>query len=101
MPADTHPAASFTVADLARRWRIGQAKVRALIQRGELAALNLSATRCGRAQYRITPEAVDQFERRRSAAKPAKTKRTRQRRAAKCWEDFYPDDKPQQAKRPG
>jgi len=101
VPADTHPTAGFTVADLARRWRIGQAKVRALIQRGELDALNLAATRCGRAQYRITPEAVDQFERRRSVAKPAKTKRTRQRRAEKCWEDFYPDQEATKVKRPG
>jgi hypothetical protein len=64
--------AGYSVASLCRRWRIGPDKVRAFIRRGELIAINLATRLCGKPQWRVTAESVEQFERRRSSAPPPK-----------------------------
>jgi hypothetical protein len=92
MPTDTLPAAGFTVADLCRRWRVGEDKVRALIRRGELAALDLRSHRAGRPQYRVTHEAVIAFEQRRSTVPPPKPKQNKRQQPARSWNDFFPDE---------
>jgi hypothetical protein len=66
MRADTSAAAGYTVADLARRWRIGADKIRDFLRRGELVGVNVAVALSGRPQWRITPEAVAAFEKRRS-----------------------------------
>jgi hypothetical protein len=78
----------LTVADVARRYRVGEDKVRAWIRRGELAAVNTAASLCGRPQLRVTPEALAAFERGRSAAPPPALPRRRKRTGQV---DFYPD----------
>jgi hypothetical protein len=88
MPPDTPPAAGLTVRDVARRYRVGEDKVRAWITRGELAAINTAAALCGRPRYVILPDALAAFERRRSAAPPPKPTRRRKRSVAV---DYYPD----------
>jgi hypothetical protein len=80
---------THTVASVARLYRISEDKVRNLIRKGELAAVNVAATLCGRPQLRITPQALAEFERRRSAAtipppKPARRRKQRQ------IVDYYP-----------
>jgi hypothetical protein len=78
----------FTVADLARRYRVGEDKVRSWIKAGELAAINTSATMCGKPRFVVTPDALFAFEQRRSVSPPKKQQR-RKRKAEIV--DFYPD----------
>ncbi len=86
MPADL--AAGFTVADLARRYRVGEDKVRLWIKRGELIALNTSMTECARPRFVVTADALEQFEQRRRVG-PAHKKPKRQRKSDLI--DYYPD----------
>jgi excisionase family DNA binding protein len=60
MPADTTrapntPAAGMTVREVARRYRVGEDKVRGWIQRGEMRAVNTAATLCGRPRWVVLP----------------------------------------------
>jgi hypothetical protein len=79
--------AGFSVAGLARRWKVGEDKVRGWIARGELAAVNVASTLAGRPRWRIMPDAVTQFEKRRGSAPPPKPQRRRRRQETV---DFYP-----------
>ena len=85
--ADT-PMPGYTVRDLARRWRVGEDKIRALLRRGELVGVNVATNLSGKPRWRITAESVERFERRRSSAPPPKPP-PRRRRSAQV--DFYPD----------
>jgi hypothetical protein len=78
---------SYTVAELAARWRVGEDKIRSWIRKGELTAVNLASAACRRPLLRVTPEAVADFERRRSTTPPPAP--PRRRRAAQV--DYYPD----------
>jgi hypothetical protein len=71
--------AGYSVADLCRRWKIGEDKVRAFLRKGELVAVNVATNLSGRPRWRITPESVEQFERRRSSAPPPRPVRRRKR----------------------
>jgi hypothetical protein len=75
------------VADLCRRWKVGPDKIRRFLHRGELIGVNVATTLAGKPQWRITPQSVEEFERRRSSAPPPKPTRRRQRRELV---DFYP-----------
>ncbi len=87
--SDTTPAAhGLTTADVAKRYRVGQDRVRAWIAAGELRALNTADARCGRPRYVVTPEALAEFERRRAAGPPPKAPRRCRQSAAR---DYYPD----------
>lgn len=79
----------YSVADLCVRWRIGADKVRAFLRKGELIAVNVAGSLASKPQWRITPESVELFERRRSSAPVPKVPRRRRRR---CEIDFYPDE---------
>jgi hypothetical protein len=78
----------YTTADVARRYRVGEDKVRGWMKHGELAALNTNSTKCARPRFVITADALAEFERRRSVAPAAKPRR-RSRRADVV--DYYPD----------
>jgi hypothetical protein len=78
----------FSVADLCRRWRVGEGKVHGFLHRGELIGVNVATNLSGRPQWRITLESVETFERRRSSAPAPKPARRRRRREVI---DFYPD----------
>lgn len=64
--ADAAIAAGFTVPDVARRYRVGQSKVRSWIDRGELRAINVATALCGRPRWVIPVEALSEFEERRA-----------------------------------
>src|SRR5438045_2438684 len=81
------PTAGFTVREVARRYRVGEDKVRAWIRRGELRAINTAATACARPRFVVPPEALGEFEQRRAGALPRKPSRRRTRRFAV---DYYP-----------
>jgi hypothetical protein len=77
------------VRETARYLRVGEAKVRHWIRRGDLRAINTSTALCGRPRWIISQEALAQFERARSGGpaenKPRKRKRT-------MLVDYYPDE---------
>jgi hypothetical protein len=81
-------AFGFTVADLCSRWRIGAAKVRGFLRRGELVGINLATNVSAKPQWRITRESVEAFEQRRTSAPPPKLPRRRKPQIV----DYYPDE---------
>jgi transposase len=84
----TAPPRGLTVSEVARRYRVGEDRVRGWIKRGEMAAINTADARRGRPRYVVTPEALERFESGRSAAAPPKVP-MRKRRTVQV--DFYPD----------
>jgi hypothetical protein len=88
VPDTVHAPAGLTVADVARRYRVGPDKVRAWIDRGELKAVNTAVALCGRPRWVIPPEALATFELRRAGGPAPKPQRRRRRQEAI---DFYPD----------
>jgi hypothetical protein len=78
----------YSVADLCRRWKVGADKIRAFLGRGELIGVNLATHLSARPQWRITPESVERFERRRSSAPPPKPS---QKRRQPSEIDYFPD----------
>ena len=78
----------YTTGDIARRHRVGEEKVRGWIKSGQLAAINTSDSSCARPRYVVTPDALHEFERKRSASPPPKPPRRRRR---PVMTDFYPD----------
>jgi hypothetical protein len=83
------PHTGFTVSDVARRYRVGEDKVRGWIVRGELKAVNTSFNLCGKPRWVIPPEALVEFERKRAGGPPPKLPHKRRRRPQGI--DFYPD----------
>jgi hypothetical protein len=81
-------AAGLTVREFARRYRVGEDKVRNWISRGELKAGNTAAALCGRPRWVIPVEALAEFERRRSSTPPQKPTRRRPRQGRAI--DYYP-----------
>lgn len=81
-------ARGLTTADLARRYRVGEDRVRAWIKSGLLRAINTAATTCGKPRYVVVPESLAEFEKVRAAADPPKPQRKRRRSE---MVDFYPD----------
>ena len=69
----------LTPPKYAERLGIKPEKVLGWIARGELRAINVAGRVGGRPRWRISVEAIADFERRRSAVKPAKTRRRRKR----------------------
>jgi hypothetical protein len=90
MEPETLPATArgLTPREAVRLLRISPDRVRAMIVAGELSALDLAATRCGRPRYVILPQQLQEFVRRRSAT-PAPKPPRRKRQAAAI--DYYPD----------
>ena len=87
-PQSDAPLKGYSVADLCHRWKIGGDKVRSFLRRGELVGVNLAGSLSAKPQWRITPEEVERFEKRRSSAPLPKTTRRRRQREAT---DFFPD----------
>jgi len=81
------PKAGLTVREVARRYRVGEDKVRGWIRRGELADINTAATLCGKPRWVISAEALAEFERRRAGGPPPKPPCRRRRQQAI---DYYP-----------
>ena len=48
-PAADTPVTGFTVADLARRWRVSEDKIRTFLHRGEFVSVNLAVQLGGQA----------------------------------------------------
>lgn len=78
----------LTTADVARRYRVGEDRVRAWIKSGALRAINTSGAACAKPRFVILPEALAEFERTRAAAQPATLKRPKRR---PVQTDYFPD----------
>lgn len=87
MPSDI-TVCGYTVADLARRYRVSPDRVRAWIASGVLRAINRRDIRSARPSWVIPPEALADFEKARSATPPPKPTR---RRKKTNQVDYYPD----------
>jgi hypothetical protein len=90
-PAEQAPSTierGWTPNELARLLRVSPDRIRAWIQSGELGALDLATTRCGRPRYVILPHHLAEFEARRCAATPPRPARRRRRRQRI---DYFPD----------
>jgi hypothetical protein len=73
---------------MARRYRVGEDKVRGWIARGELRAINTAAALCGRPRWVVPVDALAEFERRRAGGPPPDPPHRRRRRTVV---DYYPD----------
>jgi hypothetical protein len=85
---NTTQADSYSVAQLCRRWGVGQAKIYRWVDRGELIGLNVATSLSGRPQWRFTAASVAAFEARRSSQPVPKVPRRRRPAGVK---DYYPD----------
>ena len=88
----SHPTAAcavgLTVREVARRYRVGEDKVRSWIARGEISAINTAFALCGRPRWVIPPDALEQLEQRRRGGPVPKPTRRKKRRDIV---DYYPD----------
>jgi hypothetical protein len=80
-------ARGLTVREVARRYRVGEDKVRSWIRRGELQAINTATALCARPRFIVLPDALDHFEKLRAGALPPKSPHRRRRYAQV---DYYP-----------
>lgn len=80
---------SLSPAAFGRRYGINASKVGQLIKAGELKAVNVALKRSGRPRWRITPEALADFERSRSAVPAAPAPRPTRRRKAAAVIEFF------------
>ena len=61
---------------LAREWGVEPAKILSWLRSGELRGVNLAASLGGRARWKIPPDAIEDFLRRRSSSpEPRPTRR--------------------------
>jgi len=80
---------TYSVPALCRRWRIGKRKVWTLIESGELAAVDLRSPGTTRPLWRVTPQAVEEFERRRAAVPRVKVERRRRQKQDADYVKYY------------
>jgi excisionase family DNA binding protein len=89
MPVDTMlTPRGYTPTELAKLLRISPDKVRQWIKCGQLRAVNVASTLCGRPRFVILPDHIREWEQRRSPPPPPKLPR---RRRLPATTDFYPD----------
>jgi hypothetical protein len=85
--SDPPPSAGLTVSDVARRYRVGEDKVRVWIRAGRLGAVNTADARCARPRFVVLPHHLEAFERAQAAGPPPKPPRRRKRTQQV---DYYP-----------
>jgi excisionase family DNA binding protein len=85
-----NPGRGLTPNELAAILRVSPDKVRAWIKSGELGAIDVAASRCGKPRWVILPHHLAEFENRRQAVSPPKPK---PRKRGKTWEHFFPETK--------
>jgi transposase len=87
VPADTL-LSGFTTRDVARRFRVGEDKVRSWIARGELKAVNTASVLCAKPRWVVTAESLAEFERQRTSGPPPRPPKRRRRETEI---DYLPD----------
>ena len=89
-PEEITPPRGRTVREFAALYRVSKSKVLRWIAAGELKAINIAERRDGKPRWVITPDAQAEFERDRTAGRPA-SKSSRRRRLPPGFVDHYPD----------
>jgi hypothetical protein len=84
---DVQHTHGLTTADVARRYRVSEDKVRSWIAKRELLAVNTSTALCGKPRWVITPEALMAFEKARAGGDTPKPPRRKKRTN---MIDYYP-----------
>jgi hypothetical protein len=79
----------MTPREFARAFRIGCDRVRGMILRGELGAINVAPARCGRPRFVILPDHVRAFVNAHQAVTPERPSPRRRRTATEV--DYFPD----------
>jgi hypothetical protein len=79
----------WTPRELAKLLRMSADRIRSMILRGELSAINTSPHRCGKPRYIVLPCHLAEWERTRRVVPPPKTSPRRRRRAGRI--DHFPD----------
>jgi len=79
---------AFTPPEVAARYGVKPSKILGWIRSGELAAMNLATSLSGRPRFRITAEALAEFEARRTVAPVVKPKARPRRHTAGRIEFF-------------
>lgn len=82
------PTRGLTVADVARRYRVSEDKVRSWIARGELKATNTATNLSGRPRWVISPDALVELERRRAGGPVPTTKKRKRKNTYEV--DYFP-----------
>jgi hypothetical protein len=77
----------LTVAEVARRYRVSEDKIRLWIRKGELKAINTAAVMCSRPRWVVLLDSLTAFEQRRSGGPPPTPPRRKRRSVAV---DYYP-----------
>ena len=78
----------LTTAEVARRYRVGEDRVRTWIKSGALKALNTADSTCAKPRFVVLPEHLAEFEAARSTAPAPKSPK---RRRPSGERDFFPD----------
>ena len=78
---------TYGIKDLRERFGVGEHTVLGWIHRGELRAIDVSRNQGGRPKWRVTPEALEAFELRRTPNPPQPA--TRRRRTDTSVIEFY------------
>jgi excisionase family DNA binding protein len=84
-PSRSTLSPTFRVREVAARLRVDQHRVLAWIRSGRLRALNVAEGTGKKARWRVTPEALAEFEVARTISPPAKVSR----RARSGWNFQY------------
>jgi transposase len=79
----------LTTVEVARRYRVGEDRVRAWIKGGKLKAINTAEVSAGKPRFVVLPEHLDEFERGRAVSAP--TTKTVRRRRSGGQKDYFPD----------
>jgi excisionase family DNA binding protein len=74
--------ATYGIKELCKRFAVGEHTVLGWIRRGELKAINVSRKPSGRPKWRITIEALEQFESARTPIPPSPRARRRKQPAS-------------------
>ena len=88
MITDTRSTWGMTPSEIGKLLRISPDRVRAMIARGELRAINTAPRRGGRPRYIVLPHHLRDWEQAHQAAVPPAPARRRKRTSGV---DFYPD----------
>lgn len=81
-------ALGLTTREVARRYRVGEDRVRGWIRAGILNAVNTADSSARKPRFVVTPESLHEFERLRSTAPSPKPARKRRRVPSV---DYFPD----------
>ena len=80
---------SYTLAEIAERWRCCHSTVLALVRSGALTAIDIRTRPTGRSRYLVMAESLEAFEDHRTVAPPAATQKRRAKARGRDVIEFF------------